>query len=155
MYNHVQYLQKKNFQQGIDDFQEKSTSTWVNTVSSDASGPSKRFCWSKEDENKILEAFAMFQTCPPKKTSYLKVKKKTAEMKTTSSVCTTSLKIAVKYKGLRDEIEDKSTLASARQKRSQADESDDDVVPPTPPKRKAAKNSQSVSVPAAEDEDHK
>ena len=76
-------------------------------------------------------------------------------MKTTSSVCKTSSKITVKYKGLRDEIEDMSTLASACQKRSQADESDDDVIPPTPPKRKAAKNSQSVSVPAAADEDHK
>ena len=67
VYNRVKYLQKKNFQQGLDDvedYQEQSTSTWVNTLSSVASGPSKRFCWSKEDENKILEAFAMFQTCP-------------------------------------------------------------------------------------------
>lgn len=70
-------------------------------------------------------------------------------MKPTSSVYKTSLKIAVKYKGLREEIEDMSKLASACWKRSQADESDDDVFPPSPPKRKAAKNSQSVSVPAA------
>lgn len=34
-------------------------------------------------------------------------------MKPTSSVYKTSLKIAVKYKGLRDEIEDMSKLASA------------------------------------------
>ena len=73
VYNRVKYLQKKNFQQGLDDvedYQEQSTSTWVNTLSSVASGPSKCFCWSKEDENKILEAFAMFQTCPSKKVIY-------------------------------------------------------------------------------------
>ena len=47
VYNRVKYLQKKHFQEGLDDvedYQEQSTSTWVNTVSSVASGPTKRFC---------------------------------------------------------------------------------------------------------------
>lgn len=71
-------------------------------------------------------------------------------MRPSSSVYKTSLKITVRYKGLKDEIEQMSTLVSAHRKRSQADESEEeDVVPPTPPKQKAHNNSEAVSVPAA------
>ena len=76
VYNHVKYLRRKNFEQGVDnveDYQKQSTSTWVNTVSSVASGPSKRFCWSKQDGEKILEAFSMFQDCPSKKVIYNRI----------------------------------------------------------------------------------
>ena len=70
VYNRVKYLQKKNFEQELEDVedgQEVSTSTWVNTVSSPASGPTKRFCWSKQDEGTILDAFSTFDQCPAKK----------------------------------------------------------------------------------------
>ena len=70
VYNRVKYLQKKNFEQELEDVedgQEVSTSTWVTTVSSPASGPTKRFCWSKQDEGTILDAFSTFDQCPAKK----------------------------------------------------------------------------------------
>ena len=76
VHNRIKYLQKKNFDQGlrnVDNYQEQSTSTWVDTVSSAASGPSKRFCWNKKDEEKLLEAFSMFESCPSKKVIFQKV----------------------------------------------------------------------------------
>ena len=81
-------------------------------------------------------------------------------MKPNTSLYKTTLKIAVKYKGLTDEIKDMSLLASARWQRSRADEtsqadetlqgceSDADIVAPTPAKTKGAKP-RSFSVPVA------
>ena len=73
-------------------------------------------------------------------------------MKPSSSLYKTSLKIAVKYKGIQEEIEQMSTSLSARRKRSQPDESsDEEVIPPTPLKRKRqADNNREATSDAAE-----
>ena len=76
VYNGIKYLQKKNFEEGlrnVDDYQEQSTSTWVDTVSSATSGPSKLFCWNKKEEEKLLEAFSMFESRPSKKVIFQKI----------------------------------------------------------------------------------
>lgn len=73
-------------------------------------------------------------------------------MKPSSRLYKTTLKIARKYKGLQDEVEDMVLLVRAGRKRAQADtqadESDSDVVPPTP-KGKAVVGSLSASVSSA------
>lgn len=63
-------------------------------------------------------------------------------MKPSSGLYKTALKIARKYKGLQDEVEDMVMLVRAGRK------SDSDVVPPTP-KRKAIVGSLSASVSSA------
>lgn len=62
------YLQKKHFQQVLDDIpdeNEQSTSNWESSVSSAVSGPTRRMTWS--DVDVITKAFWAYDKCPPKK----------------------------------------------------------------------------------------
>ena len=70
VYDRVRYLQRKNFQQGLEKVEDGSTektSDWVTSVSSVISGPSRRFSWSHVDVEAITKSFLMYSTCPVKK----------------------------------------------------------------------------------------
>lgn len=70
VYDRVRYLQKKNFQQGLDRVEDDSTqktSDWVTSVSSVVSGPSRRFCWSQPDVDMITNSFLKYSNCPLKR----------------------------------------------------------------------------------------
>ena len=72
-------------------------------------------------------------------------------MKPSSSLYKTTLKIAVKYRGVQEEVEQLSKSLSTRRKRFQPDESsEEEAIPPTPPKRKrqADNNCDATSVAA-------
>ena len=70
-------------------------------------------------------------------------------MKPSSSTYKISLKIALKYKGLKEELQQMSTPSRARSKRPHSGDSDEeDVIAPTPPKRKTDTKSPAASVPA-------
>lgn len=60
VYDRVRYLQRKNFQQGLEKVEHGSTektSDWVTSVSSVISGPSRRFSWSHVDVEAITRSF--------------------------------------------------------------------------------------------------
>ena len=70
MYNCVKYLQKKHFQQGLDDIpdeNDQSTSNWVSSVSSAVSGPTRCLTWNTGNVDVITKAFKAYEKCPPKK----------------------------------------------------------------------------------------
>ena len=66
----VRYLQKKNFQQGLDEVQDGSsakTSDWIASVSSVVSGPTRRISWCQADVAAITKSFSTYTSCPLKK----------------------------------------------------------------------------------------
>ena len=70
VYDRVRYLQRKNFQKGLEEVEDGSTgkvSDWVTSVSSVVSGPSRRFQWRHIDVEIIRKSFLMYATCPLKK----------------------------------------------------------------------------------------
>jgi len=70
VYERVRYLQKKNFQQGLEEVEDGSsakTSDWIGSVSSVVSGPTKRFNWCQADVAAITKAFSTYTSCPLKK----------------------------------------------------------------------------------------
>ena len=50
VYNRVRYLQKKNFEDRLSEVEDGKDTTfaWVKSVSSAASGPTRRFAWTKK-----------------------------------------------------------------------------------------------------------
>lgn len=69
VYKHVNYLQKKNFQHGLDQINDENnqfSNNWVTSVSSAFSGPSQHFTWSKPHTDVIAEAFKTYDKCPLK-----------------------------------------------------------------------------------------
>lgn len=69
VYNRVKYLQKKNFEKGLENVEDCSnnddtSSLWVRSTSSMVSGPTRRFSWASSDEKTIMKAFEKFESCP-------------------------------------------------------------------------------------------
>ena len=70
VYNRVKYLQKKQFEQGLNDIPDENdqlTSNWVSSVCSAVSGPTRRMKWSTTDVDIISKAFTAYDKCPPRK----------------------------------------------------------------------------------------